>query len=64
MKPEWGQFFMTQRGQFRVAFDRWYGFAPRIERRWPSRLVSQLGSPLVRFPGPVGLPHRQRGAGA
>jgi hypothetical protein len=21
MKPEWGQFFMTQRGQFRVAFD-------------------------------------------
>jgi len=22
MKPEWGQFFMTQRGQFRMAFDR------------------------------------------
>jgi hypothetical protein len=22
MKPGWGQFFMTQRGQFRVAFDR------------------------------------------
>jgi hypothetical protein len=21
MKPGWGQFFMTQRGQFRVAFD-------------------------------------------
>jgi hypothetical protein len=21
MKPEWGQFFMTQRGQFRMAFD-------------------------------------------
>jgi hypothetical protein len=37
MKPGWGQFFMTQRGQFRVAFDNnaalaWAGATRRLGR--------------------------------
>jgi hypothetical protein len=33
MKPEWGQFFMTQRGQFRMAFDSGAGGEQQRARR-------------------------------
>ena len=44
MKPEWGQFLMTQRGQFRMTFDIRQFTAFAVSRRFGR--MARLGVPV------------------
>jgi hypothetical protein len=48
MNPRWGQFFVAQRGQFRMAFDKWSWLRP-ADLTAAGRIIAILSQEVMPF---------------